>query len=571
MKRSILRLVQATLFYTILSFSFPSPAPAQPIIGFSSFITGLASPVDIVNAGDGSNRLFIVQQRGVIRVYDLNTSTLLPTPFLDITPLLPTGSEQGLLSMAFYPNYEHPDSAYFFIYYTNLAGSIVLARYQPTTPTANTANPAGVILLTIPKTATNHNGGKLNFGPENYLYFATGDGGGSNDPDQNAQNRNSLLGKMLRIDVKDFSIAGYNIPPDNPYALPGGFRDEIWSWGLRNPWRWSFDRLTHGMFIADVGQGAYEEINYNPHGSTGSNNYGWRCFEGLHPNTAVGPCTPSTLPVTDPVYEYTHNPTTGGFSVAGGHMYRGTNPVNAPLVGYYIFSDTYRPNTWLMNTNVVGFPTTRQAGLQNGISGYGEDESGELYVASLFSNTVYRVVVTGVLPVTLLSFNGSKQGGYNELKWITSDEQNISRYIIEYGLDGISWTSAGQTTALNQAANQQYSFRHFTTETAKLFYRLRIEDNRGQINYSPIISINGKAGLIRVFPTIIKNNLLQITAEHSVTRIELMDNSGHLVFSKQTGGQQGYFGISLPELNAGLYWVKLYSPSGPTITKVIIE
>jgi len=377
MKRALLPLVQAIAFNTFLFVPFHA-IHAQPVIGFNSFITGLSAPVDIVNAGDGSNRLFIVQQRGLIRIYDLNTSTLLSTPFLDVTPLLSTGSEQGLLSMAFYPNYEHPDSTYFFIYYTNLAGAIVVARYQPATPTANTANPTGMILLTIPKPFANHNGGKLNFGPDNYLYFGTGDGGSGDDPNGYAQDRNVLLGKMLRIDVKDFSIAGYTIPPDNPYAAPGGFRDEIWDWGLRNPWRWSFDRSTHAMFIGDVGQGAYEEIDYRPNGSTGSINYGWRCFEGFHVNAAVAPCTPSTLPVTDPVYEYTHDPTTGGMSIVGGYVYRGTNPANAAMVGYYLFSDTYRPNTWLMNTNITGFPTIRQPGLQNGISTYGEDEGGEL-------------------------------------------------------------------------------------------------------------------------------------------------------------------------------------------------
>ncbi len=562
MNKGILHFVKITL--VTIPFFLTSFLKAQPVLSFVNPIGGLSVPVDIVNAGDGSNRLFIVQQRGLIRIYDQNTSTLLATPFLDVSTLLSGGSEQGLLSMAFYPNYEHTDSAYFFIYYTNLAGDIVVARYQPTTPTANTANPAtAVILLAIPKPTplssfSNHNGGKLNFGPDNYLYFGTGDGGSGNDPNQLAQNRNSLLGKMLRIDVKDFSSNAYAIPPDNPYAAPGGFRDEIWSWGLRNPWRWSFDRLTKAMFIGDVGQSAWEEIDYRPDGSTGSVNYGWRCFEGSSVNAAVAPCTPSTTPVTAPIYEYSHDPTTGGMSIVGGYVYRGTNFTNSPMVGYYIFNDTYRPNTWIMNTNVGGFPTIRQPGLQNGISTFGEDEAGELYVASLFTNLVYRVMVSGTLPIQLVSFSGKGFTGYNELKWKTGTEQNINRFVIEYSINGRDYQSAGEVTPFNDPAGHEYNFRHYINSPGKIYYRIRTMENSGTDLYSAVIMIGGAdKSLVKVYPTVVTDGRLQIVAGKAVNHYSIYDSNGGLITAKDMSDVDGYFQVSLPVIVSGVYWIRL--------------
>ncbi len=545
------------IFATILLFLSTLPN-AQPVVSFNSQITGLSLPVDIVNAGDGSNRLFIVQQRGVIRIYDVTTSTLLATPFLDITPLLSTGSEQGLLSMAFYPNYEDPDSAYFFIYYTNPGGDIVLARYQPTTPTSNIANTTGQILLTIPKPFANHNGGKLNFGADNYLYFGTGDGGSGNDPGNNAQTGTSLLGKMLRIDVKDFSSTTYAIPPTNPYVGDPTIRDEVWALGLRNPWRWSFDRLTNAMFIGDVGQGAYEEINYRADLTTGGVNYGWRCFEGAHVNAAVAPCTPTTTPVIGPVYEYTHDPTTGGMSIVGGVVYRGTNPTNAPLVGYYLFSDTYRPNTWLMNTNIPGFPTIRQPGLQNGISGYGEDEAGEIYVASLFTNTVYRVMVTGVLPVQLISFSGKSFVGYNDLKWKTGAEQDLSRFIVEYSINGRDYLVAGEVAPLNDPNGHEYLFRHFTTITGKIHYRLRVEQNNGTEIFSAVILLGNNEGpSVKIYPTVVTDRQLQAVSDRPVAHYSIYDSNGGLVVSKDVNNMDGFFQIPLPLIGAGAYWIRI--------------
>ncbi len=205
------------------------------------------------------------------------------------------------------------------------------------------------------------------------------------------------------------------------------------------------------------------------------------------------------------------------------------------------------------------------------ISSFGESENGTLYAVSLGGN-IYKVDVTTVLPLSLLSFSGTKQSGFNELKWNVAASQNINRFIIEYSSTGSAWNVAGQIAALNPAGNQQYSFRHYTTETGKLFYRLQIEDNTGAITYSPVISINGKDDTrIKVFPTLITDHLLQVVAEKEVTGIKIMDSNGRVVLARQMNGQQGYFTVSLPELSRGLYWVRVETRSGNETVKIVID
>lgn len=566
MKNIILRVVQAALFITTLFFATTHSTNAQPVIGFTSFISGLSSPVDIVNAGDGTNRLFIVEQGGTIRIH--NGNTLLATPFLNISTIITAGGERGLLSMAFHPDYEN--NRYFFVYYNNLSGDITLARYQVQAGNPNEADAgSGVVLITIPKPFDNHNGGDLNFGPDGYLYFGTGDGGSGGDPNNLAQNGTSLLGKMIRIDVNNFSTPPfYTIPPDNPYIADPNIDDRIWALGLRNPWRWSFDRNTNDMWIADVGQGAWEEVNFRSNGNTGGVNYGWRCYEGTPAfNTA------NCLPVnnyTFPIFEYPHNFTTGGFSITGGFVYRGTE--YPALQGYYICADFVSGNVWLIISNGVGgWITRRQSGLPGNISSFGEAENGTLYAVSLGGN-VFKVDVTAVLPVSLISFSGTKQAGYNELKWNTAAVQNTNRFVIEYSRSGTSYFAAGEVPAINQSNDRQYNFKHYNPGPGKLFYRLRIEDNDGTVTYSPVITIAGtESGGIKVFPTIITNNILQVLAEKEVTRINITDSYGRRVLTKEINGQQGYFTVTLPALSKGMYWVQIQSSSGNETVKVIIQ
>ncbi len=567
MRKNILLSVQTFWLSIALFFTAGKNTYAQPVIAFNSFLSGFSSPVDLTNAKDGTNRLFIVEQVGRIRIY--NGTMVLPTPFLDVSSIITSGGERGLLSLAFHPNYNI--NRYFFVYYTNLSGDITIARYQTQLGNPNLADAAsGVVLMNIPKPFANHNGGDLNFGPEGYLYFATGDGGSGGDPFNNAQNGLSLLGKMIRIDVNNFLVAPYyTIPPDNPYVGDPNVDDLIWALGLRNPWRWSFDRANNNMWIADVGQGAWEEVNFRTAGNTGGLNYGWHCYEGNTPFDFTG-CVPPPGGYVFPIFVYPHSFATGGFSITGGFVYRG--PEYPVLQGYYICADYVSGNVWLINPDGAGgWNVRRQSGMPGSISSFGESENGTLYAVSLGGN-IYKVDVTTVLPLSLLSFSGTKQSGFNELKWNVAASQDINRFIIEYSSTGSAWNVAGQVAALNQAGNQQYSFRHYTTETGKLFYRLQIEENDGTTRYSPVISINGKDDVnIKVFPTLLTNHLLQVVAEKEVTGIKIMDSNGRVVLARQMNGQQGYFTVSLPELSRGLYWVRVETRSGNETVKIVIE
>jgi glucose/arabinose dehydrogenase len=564
MTNSTLRLVQSIVFCASLLFTTSSKISAQPVIGFTPFIAGLTSPVKITNAGDGSNRLFIVEQGGTIRIYD---GGMLPTPFLDVSSLITAGGEQGLLSLVFHPNYA--TNGYFFIYYTNTVGDVVIARYQVSADPNIADAGSGVILLTIAEPFTNHNGGDMHFGPDGYLYFATGDGGSTGDPNNYAQDGASLLGKMIRIDVDDFLTPPfYIIPLDNPYVGDPAVDDLIWTIGLRNPWRWSFDRSTGDMWIGDVGQGAAEEINFRAAGATGGINYGWRCYEGNSDYNIAGCSAPAAY--VFPIFDYPHDLSTGGFAVTGGYVYRGAEyPI---LQGYYICADYVSGNAWLIRSDGGGGWITRmQAGLPGSIVSFGEAEDATLYAVSLGGN-VYKVDVTAVLPLTLLSFSGASHSGYNDLKWKTADQSNIERFVIEYSTNGTSWQAAGAVPAVNQTGDISYSYRHYTTETGKILYHLRIEEIDGKQRYSPIIVLNSKEkNSIRVYPTILTNNILQVSSEKMITRINIIDGNGRLVMEKVTGGQQGYFTVSLPTLSKGMYWVQLQTDSGNESVKIIIK
>lgn len=358
---------------------------ALPQIALVKAIGGLSSPVGIVHAGDGSNRLFIVQQGGLIRV--VKNGALLSTPFLNVSTRISTGGERGLLGLAFPPGFA--TSQRFYVYYTNPSGDLVIARYRVSAGDADVADAGSEqVVITVPHPGqTNHNGGQLAFSPQDgFLYAGTGDGGGGGDVPNNAQNTNVLLGKILRLDVETGNPATYTVPSSNPFVGRAG-ADEIWAYGVRNPWRFSFDRQTRDLYVADVGQGNFEEIDFQPAASAGGENYGWRIMEGLHcfnPN----PC--STAGLTPPVLEYDHS--LGDCSVTGGYVYRGTTYPR--MQGLYIYGDFCSGRIWGLRRVSSAWQNSLLLDTPINITAFGEDEAGNLYVASYGTGEVYSIVDT---------------------------------------------------------------------------------------------------------------------------------------------------------------------------------
>lgn len=361
--------------------------PASAAIQLVPVVSGLSSPVFVGNAGDGSHRLFIEEQGGIIKVLQPGAAT--PTVFLDIRAKVLAGGERGLLGLAFHPLYQL--NRRFFVFYTRAGdGALVIAEYKASSINANVADPSEIVLLTIPHpTFGNHNGGMLAFGFDGYLYIGVGDGGSSNDPSNNAQNIDQLLGKILRINVdQPNQEAGtrYSSPSGNPYLNAAG-RDEIFAIGWRNPWRFSFDRVTGQQWVADVGQGLREEVD-TPVAAGG--NYGWRIYEGFQcTNNDPALCNPvNFLP---PIFEYSH--LNGRCSITGGYVYRGSQ--GAVPNGTYVYGDYCSGEvfTWNGSAQSIALDTTLN------IASFGEDEFGELYVVAL-SGTVSRIESTVPPPCT---------------------------------------------------------------------------------------------------------------------------------------------------------------------------
>lgn len=342
-----------------------------PIVG------GLDSPVSLAHAGDGSDRLFVIEQAGKIRV--ISDARILPDPYLDIRNQVGSqGNEQGLLGLAFHPRFS--ENGFFFVNFTNQNGDTVLSRFTQDPQNPARSDPASQrVLLTVNQPYANHNGGVVVFGPDGYLYLGLGDGGSANDPQGNGQSLDTLLGKVLRLDVDGGEP--YAIPLDNPFVQGGG-RPEIWAYGLRNPWRISFDRQTGDLYIADVGQNKWEEVNYMPAGSSGGVNFGWSYREGLH---AFDGRSPTGLLMVDPVAEYSH---TEGCSISGGVVYRGLNLPE--MQGVYIYGDFCSGTIWGLVRTITGWQTGVLFQNAGNITTFGEDENGEVYLADR-NGTIYQL------------------------------------------------------------------------------------------------------------------------------------------------------------------------------------
>ncbi|WP_299365829.1 PQQ-dependent sugar dehydrogenase [Winogradskyella sp.] len=350
------------------------------------FATGFTRPVNIKHAGD--DRLFIVEQDGIIKILN-SDGTVETTPFLDIdnrSSGTDTGQEKGLLGLAFHPDYA--TNGYFYVNYTDNMGDTVVSRFSRSTTDPSLADPnSELIILTFFQPFSNHNGGDLAFGADGYLYISSGDGGAGGDPQNNSQNLGNLLGKILRIDVNNSSISNpYDIPPDNPFVGNPTASDEIWAYGLRNPWKFSFDRLTNDIWIGDVGQSDFEEINFASSTDAGLN-YGWRCYEGNSIFNDTG--CPSSSTLTFPVAQYSHL-FDGDFkcSITGGYRYRGTTYPN--LEGLYFFADYCSEEIGFLRFESGNWTMTLE-GFSGDWVAFGEDVNGELLVSSLSGN-IFKII-----------------------------------------------------------------------------------------------------------------------------------------------------------------------------------
>ena len=376
-----------TMAVFVLSLA-PAGVTGASSVALTPVVSGLSSPDQVVNAGDGSNRLFVVQQGGKVRV--VKNGVLLPTPFIDISDLLSTGGERGLLGIAFHPNYK--TNGRFFLYFTRRGdGAIAITEYHRSSSNPDVATRAGARrIITIAHPYSNHNGGRLAFGRDGDLYIGTGDGGGSGDPGNRARNLNVLLGKMLRINVNgSVGSRHYRIPASNPYVGRAGL-NEIWSRGLRNPWGWSFDKANGDLWIGDVGQDKYEEVDRSIVSSKSTSggkgvDYGWRVMEGRHCFKPATGCSTAHLKL--PVVEYSHSE---GCSIIGGYAYRGTAVPG--LSGRYVFGDLCSGKIWTISRGAVA-PASKALLLSTGfhISSFGQDEHGELYVLDIGGGTLYKM------------------------------------------------------------------------------------------------------------------------------------------------------------------------------------
>ncbi len=340
-------------------------------------LSGITAPTDIQHAGDGSGRLFLVQQNGIVRLY--RPGALAPQPFLDIRNKTRASGEQGLLGLAFPPGFAQKQRLY--VNYTDLNGDTVISMFRVSANPDIADAASESVLLRIDQPFANHNGGQLRFGPDGYLYVGMGDGGSGGDPFNNGQSLGTLLGKILRLDTES-TPGAVRAPPDNPFANSAGVRPEIWAYGLRNPWRFSFDREAGDLWIADVGQNAYEEVNFQPRASRGGENYGWNRMEGAH--CYLAGCNSQGL--TLPVAEYSH---ADGCSVTGGFVYRGR--ASPGLRGIYLYGDYCSGRIWGVERQ--GSQRTSRLLLSSGfsISSFGEDEAGEIYVANAANGTIHRI------------------------------------------------------------------------------------------------------------------------------------------------------------------------------------
>lgn len=532
-----------TPFLLVLFFAFN--LNAQFSIEIETFATGFNSTVDLTNAGD--ERLFVVEQTGRIKIIDENGNTL-PDNFLNIQNKISSGGgEQGLLGLTFHPDYAN--NGFFYVNYTSGNLNTRISRFSVTANDPNIADPnSEVVLLEFDQPFGNHNGGDLAFGPDGYLYIGTGDGGAGGDPQGNSQNRQNFLGKLLRLDVTT-NFSAYTIPSDNPFVGDASTLDEIWAFGIRNPWRWSFDQLTGDIWMGDVGQNNREEINFQPASSTGGENYGWNCREGFIAfNDPASACSGVT-DFTEPIFDYPTGNTVG-CSVTGGIRYRGCE--YPALYGKYVFGDFCSGRFWTTD-NVNGVWVTEVAFNSNlSISGFGEDVHNELYVMSL-GGTIYRVI-GGDLATVNITADGAALSGTT----------NVTTNQYQWNLEGEAIDGANDLN-FTASENGDYSLS-VTTENGCSY----LSESLSVI----VSSVDDLTNLVdfTVFPLPFQAYLnYKISFENPIeVKVSLIGQNGKIIQEKKfprtvTINDQ----IIAEDLTSGVYLLKIETAEGVAVKKVI--
>jgi hypothetical protein len=539
-----------------------SPVLAQPQIELDAHASGFSFPIDIASAGD--DRLFILQQRGLIRILDAE-GNINETPFLDLASLVSqSGNERGLLGLAFHPQYDQ--NGYFFVNYTRSSdGATIVARFSVDEEDPDQANPdSQKIIMTIQQPYSNHNGGNILFGPDGYLYIAVGDGGSGGDPDDYAQNHMSLLGKMLRIDIDvENDEVPYLIPEDNPFAWDDFTMDEIWALGLRNPWRNSFDRFTGDFWIADVGQSAREEINFQPVSSPGAENYGWRCYEGNAPFNLTD-CVDEEY-YTFPVFDYGHEGSGCTGSVTGGYVYRGA--LYNGLYGIYIAADYCTGKLYMVQQTEEGFE-----GAELGTftpfqyTTFGEDQFGELYIGLRGAGEIQKITeVSDCRPVAKILEDGSYVNlEYGEsftlhalfhpdlnYQWLQNDEPISGElsHILEITESGVY--SVEVTNPENACFNISESFEVEIDEPTGLQIDVPLQ--------------------VKVYPNPARDRVyIEGLSPHEITSLMLTDLSGKVIF-KEITVEGSSCNLELSEVPSGIYLLNIFTKNNATIKRIVVN
>ena len=538
--------MRSIIFTIFMSLAYL--ASAQIDGSTTVYTSGFSSPISLTHAGD--DRLFVNERSGRIRVVDGN-GLLLPTPFLNIDNLVaPTGgfSEKGLLGLAFHPDYAN--NGYFYVHYTDNNDDSQISRFSVKPDNPNEADPSTEKkILNVAQPYGNHNGGDLKFGPDGYLYIGFGDGGLFDDPGNRSQNPQELLGKMLRIDVDNGDP--YAIPPDNPFVGNADVLDEIWSIGLRNPWRFSFDKVTGDMWIGDVGQDAFAEVDMEPAGIAGGLNYGWRCYEGLQ-EYITGGCGPAS-DFTPPVHVYAHG--SNGCSITGGYVYRGVRYTD--LYGKYIYGDFCSGKIWALSQNTAGeWENELIHEVSNGSwTTFGEDVNGELFVMGLNNGTLYRTETEKpALPPTI------EIVGMN-LNSIEGDFAPYTAY--QWWLDGAPLAGATATT-LDNPVDGLYQLEVTTPQGGKMY------SNELVVMLSSVENL--KENYIRTFPNPFTDNItIEARSASSNMILSLRNIEGKLLRTWENKSADLWkTQLDLSDLTPGVYNLEFDSGTG-IITKRIVK